>query len=413
MKKLLLLFVLIVLTALRAAASITTINGINYSIKDITRYAAKVTGHTDKMPTSVSIPYDVSFEDEVGVYVVTEIGYEAFYNCSALNSITLSYSIEMIDWYAFSNCDRLYAVIFTEDSRLQTISDYAFRYCSSLQTVNLSYTSELKTIGKYAFQGCKALESIVIRESVTSIGDGALADCEKLEMISCLCSNPPTLGADVFKNCKALSAVIVPEQNMEAYQTAWSAVADKLCSVKDYSKIVIQDVNASAATAKEAVGACILSADVKAGFISRIEGIETEANTALSVAITGMDVKIARDKAIADIRSIVSEMELMVAKLKATADINAKVTGIENSDIIAIANNAKARIEGATTTEEVEAIKNESLAELEIPVKYFKSGKASALGTMGEECEGCPKVEVVKGTDKIILYNPDRVDFKK
>ncbi|MCQ2304153.1 MAG: hypothetical protein MJZ97_04060 [Bacteroidales bacterium] len=97
------------------------------------------------------------------------------------------------------------------------------------------------------------------------------------------------------------------------------------------------------------------------------------------------------------------------AKEAAIAAINAAIEGVTNADIIAIATNAIDAINAATSADVINAIKEQALA----AIASAKAIYNSALGEMGEPCEDCPAVEVTKGDNTIILYNPESVTFKK
>ena len=96
-------------------------------------------------------------------------------------------------------------------------------------------------------------------------------------------------------------------------------------------------------------------------------------------------------------------------KEAAIAAINAAIEGVTNADIIAIATNAIDAINAATNVHEITVIKEQALA----AIAALKSAYASGLGEMGEPCTDCPAVEVTKGDNTIILYNPESVTFKK
>ena len=65
---------------------------------EVSNNKAKITGYEGSNFT-VSIP------NKIGNYVVTEIGYNAFRNCSEIETLNIPSSIENIDEYAFSGCN--------------------------------------------------------------------------------------------------------------------------------------------------------------------------------------------------------------------------------------------------------------------------------------------------------------------
>ena len=125
---------------------------------------------------------------------VTSIGDCAFYNCAGLTSITIPNNVTIIGGSAFAGCTGLTSVTignsvtsigentFSDCKRLTTVnwnatecksagsyySDPIFKGCSNLATVNIG--DNVKIIPSYAFSDCKRLTSIIVPDSVTSIG---------------------------------------------------------------------------------------------------------------------------------------------------------------------------------------------------------------------------------------------------
>lgn len=87
-----------------------------------------------------------------------------------------------------------------------TIGDYAFYYCS-MQSLTLG--SGVTTLGKYAFCHCPNLVSLTLPTSLTSIGDYAFASCTSLTDLR-IPYGVTTLGNYMFQSCAALQSVTVP-----------------------------------------------------------------------------------------------------------------------------------------------------------------------------------------------------------
>ncbi|MBR1901452.1 MAG: leucine-rich repeat protein [Bacteroidaceae bacterium] len=149
---------------------------------------------------------------------ITSIGTGAFYDCQELSAITIPASVTTIDYCAFEDCYKLEAVTFAAGSLLTSIGssafsscrklsaitipasvrniDYnAFQECYNLKTVTFAASSQLTSIGSNAFSLCDSLSAITIPEHVTTIGDNAFAECPSLSTIIALPATPPSLGS--------------------------------------------------------------------------------------------------------------------------------------------------------------------------------------------------------------------------
>ena len=80
---------------------------------------------------------------------------------------------------AFYDCDSLISVVIPDS--VTSIGDWVFAYCYSL--ISVVIPDSVTSIGKYAFAYCDRLTSVVIGDSVTSIGVWAFAYCTGLKNI--------------------------------------------------------------------------------------------------------------------------------------------------------------------------------------------------------------------------------------
>ncbi len=78
----------------------------------------------------------------------------------------------------FINCTKLTSIILPET--VTTIGSYAFYKCSSLTTV--VFPESIKTIGQYAFSNCKNLTSVEIKNAET-IGQYAFSYCDNIDSV--------------------------------------------------------------------------------------------------------------------------------------------------------------------------------------------------------------------------------------
>ena len=187
-------------------------------------------------------------------YPVTSIRYHAFYECKSLTEVTIPNSVTTIGngafdsctglqkviWNArniqdpqifnqpFSGCDRLTDFVFGEEvehipdylcynltllntivipNSVTTIGERAFSECRGLQKVTIG--NSVTTIGKFAFTSCTGLQKVTIGNSVTAIGYGAFDSCSGLTEIT-IPNAVTTIGVWAFSSCTGLTEVTIP-----------------------------------------------------------------------------------------------------------------------------------------------------------------------------------------------------------
>ena len=186
---------------------------------------------------------------------ITSIGYCVFYNCyrltsivipdgvtsigqhafeyTGLTSIVIPDSVTSIDSDAFNSCSNLASVVI--GNSVTSISSSAFEYCSNLQfneyenckylgskdnpyfalievttKIMSSYTihEDTKVIAESAFWNCSRLTSIVIPNSVTSIGYYAFNSCSSLTSVV-IGDSVTSIGSSAFQSCSNLTSVVI------------------------------------------------------------------------------------------------------------------------------------------------------------------------------------------------------------
>ena len=90
---------------------------------------------------------------------------------------------------------------------VRIICDEAFWALWSLRS--LVIPDSVTSIGDRAFARCKSMRSIVIPDSVTSIGSGAFAGCESLESLV-IPDSVTSIGDGAFCECYSLSSLVIP-----------------------------------------------------------------------------------------------------------------------------------------------------------------------------------------------------------
>ena len=178
---------------------------------------------------------------------ITSISERAFYNCDSLTSVVIPDSVTSIGIVAFSNCYKLVEVINHsslnitagnsnhgcvgyyalevhngESSKINRVDDYLFYTCNGSNylvgyigtdtdlTIPENYKGAEYVINKYAFYNCDSLTSIVIPDSVTSIGDHAFYNCDSLTSVV-IPDSVTSIGPYAFGSCSSLTSVVIPD----------------------------------------------------------------------------------------------------------------------------------------------------------------------------------------------------------
>ena len=145
---------------------------------------------------------------------VTSIGDSAFYQCSGLTSVTIGSSVTSIGDSAFYKCSGLTSV--TIPDSVTSIGDSAFYYCSGLTSVTIG--NSVTSIGNDAFFYCYRLKEITIPDSVTSIGNQAFWCCSGLTSVT-IGNSVTSIGHSAFYKCAKLSKVSISDL------TAWCNIS--------------------------------------------------------------------------------------------------------------------------------------------------------------------------------------------
>lgn len=156
--------------------SIVKSNGMAISGNALVQYFG--TDESVTIPSSISsiLPYAFyrnSFVKRIVIPgTVTSISDHAFYGCDNLETVRLMRGITQISSYALAENALLQSINLPDT--LVSIGTCAFDNCGSLQAISLP--NNLQTIGDYAFRNTQ-LTSVIVSDSVTSIGIGAFQGC--------------------------------------------------------------------------------------------------------------------------------------------------------------------------------------------------------------------------------------------
>ena len=126
--------------------------------------------------------------------------------CAKTGSFVIPDSVEYIDYNAFENCSGIESV--TIPDGIERINDCTFSNCVALK--NVSIPESVTDIGNCAFSGCTSLTGIEISEHITNIGRFAFKNCSSLKRIE-IPSSITRLGEFIFDGCTSLTEVVIPE----------------------------------------------------------------------------------------------------------------------------------------------------------------------------------------------------------
>ena len=171
---------------------------------------------------------------------VTEIGENAFSDCSSLTNVHIPDSVTKIGNSAFWGCSRLTNIHILDD--VTEIGELAFGDCSSLTSIHIP--DSVTEIGNSAFSGCKSLTNIHIPDSVTEIGDSAFWGCKNLTSIRIPDSvtkigyfafqGTPWLENQLMQNALLIINHILVEANPETCKGELS-IPDGVTEIGDFS----------------------------------------------------------------------------------------------------------------------------------------------------------------------------------
>lgn len=137
---------------------------------------------------------------------VIGIGSGVFYYKSNLKEVVLPNSILFIDYNAFSNCTGLETI--NLPNGLQCIGAGAFEHCESINKIEIP--SSVVEIGYKCFSYMVNLKEIKIPPYVSIIKERMFLNCQNLERIE-LPNSITEICTDAFSGCHALREIRIPE----------------------------------------------------------------------------------------------------------------------------------------------------------------------------------------------------------
>lgn len=139
---------------------------------------------------------------------VTQIGYEAFSGCDALEYVRFPKKIESVEPSIFRGCFSLQKVELGDE--IVGLSENMFECCYSLEEA--PFRSGILELPRNVFSECVSLKSLVIPEGVAVIKSGAAAYCQNLSTLV-LPSSIKIIEDDAFRSCINLAHIRFSAEN--------------------------------------------------------------------------------------------------------------------------------------------------------------------------------------------------------
>lgn len=134
--------------------------------------------------------------------------------CTNLESVGDTSNCTDFGYYAFFKCSKLENVIISSSHPVK-INSSAFYNCSKLDFSNLS--TSITYIGELAFKGVKKLPTVINLPNLTTLGNSAFAEnsdivhIQDLGTIDTFGYGTNSSGQNPFQNCNNIETIILPE----------------------------------------------------------------------------------------------------------------------------------------------------------------------------------------------------------
>jgi hypothetical protein len=174
-----------------------TVSGVTYKITSTDPRKVEVSSIDISVRSQETVEIPAQVYNQTYEYTVTAIGETAFKGCSQTNNIT--------------NCNNAYNYLGIKTiilpNTITSIGEKAFICCTELESINIP--ESVTSIGDLAFWGCESLRSIVIPEGITTIGERTFRYCINLTSVT-LPSTLTTIKTGAFKYCESLTTITIP-----------------------------------------------------------------------------------------------------------------------------------------------------------------------------------------------------------
>ena len=166
---------------------------VNFTLsEDGTHYVVSGVSGNRRALKVCNIPAEYSPEEGGQALPVTEIGYEAFFGCLSLYSVTLPDTVTAIGDRAFAQC--MFSK-FTIPESVQSIGYGAFGMCDALTEITVPQS--VTQLSPLAFAYCTKLEKATVKADITVLRDRVFYN------------TAPTQGSDIYTDT-SLTEIYLP-----------------------------------------------------------------------------------------------------------------------------------------------------------------------------------------------------------
>ena len=207
----------------------TTVDSITYSYDSgkaiILECAIDLSG-------SLSLSNSIMIENQS--YILTEIGANAFSDCTILTDISIPDSVITIREGAFNNCDSLTNIYVSENNTAYTTLEgilfskngtLLHTYPAGKRNPNYSIPNTVSKLEDFSFWNCSFLTEIIIPNSILSIGSYTFNNCESLNWIYFQSQTPPETGYDILYKCPEDMIIYYPAGAETNWGSTWEGFA--------------------------------------------------------------------------------------------------------------------------------------------------------------------------------------------
>ena len=146
----------------------------------------------------------------------------------------------------FYNCNSLTSIILPES--ITSIGESAFWYCNSLTSIIIP--DGVTEIGNLAFEGCTNLINVILPIELKTIGVGAFGGCKNINKLT-IPDGVTTIAGSAFGSCSGLKEINIPKGVTTIYRQTFSGctnlanitIPDNVTTIGEYNQEIKGETN--------------------------------------------------------------------------------------------------------------------------------------------------------------------------